>query len=241
MVEAGIVVPVDGEPPSYRFRHHLLGDLAYDTQLRPRGQRAHAAIADALRSGASVGVAAAPAVVAHHLEQAGRIAEAVEALMEAAEEALALGAYAEVASLVARALDLVPAAPADRQADLEFRVRLLRGTSVSSTLGFAAPDAIVDFEACQELAGTVQRGGLHRRAGPGRSDPRLRPRVHRDRALGQPAHPGPHRRRRGDQRQPHHPVPPGRDGPQPRHRRRRCPRPLLPGGLRAGGRRCSRT
>ena len=51
-----------GEPPTYRFRHHLLGDLAYDTQLRPARERAHGAVADALRSGASVGVAAAPAV-----------------------------------------------------------------------------------------------------------------------------------------------------------------------------------
>ena len=183
MVEAGIVGPSRANPPAYRFRHQLLGDLAYDTQLQPARRRAHAAIADALRSGArSAGRRAA--VVADHLEQAGADAEAVEVLMEAAEEALALGAYAEVASLVARALDLVPAAPADRQADLEFRVRLLRGTSVSSTLGFAAPDAIVDFEACQELAARFSVEGYIDELAPDEAIRALRPRVHRDRGSG---------------------------------------------------------
>jgi class 3 adenylate cyclase len=159
MVEAGIVVPVEGEPPTYRFRHHLLGDLAYDTQLRPARQRAHAAVADALRSGASVGVAAAPAVVAHHLELAGRFDEAVEALLEAAEESFSLGANEEVTDLLAQGLDLVPFASPDRQRGLEFRVRLLRGTCVASTLGFTAPQAIADYEACQALVAAVDPTG----------------------------------------------------------------------------------
>jgi class 3 adenylate cyclase len=152
MVDAGILLLVDGEPNTYRFRHHLLGDLAYDTQLRPARERAHSAVADALRSGASVGVAAAPAVVARHLERAGRTSEAVEALLEATQEAFALGATGEAAGLVERGLELLDSVPDDRRADLEFELLLLRGSMVSSTMGFSAPQAIADFEACQALA-----------------------------------------------------------------------------------------
>jgi class 3 adenylate cyclase len=151
MVDAGILLLVEGEPDTYRFRHHLLGDLAYDTQLRPARERAHGAVADALRSGASVGVTAAPAVVARHLERAGRTAEAVEALLEATGEAFALGATGDAAGLLERGFELLDSVPGERRADLELELRLLRGTMVSSTMGFSAPQAIADFEACQAL------------------------------------------------------------------------------------------
>lgn len=159
MVDAGILLHVEGEPPSYRFRHHLLGDLAYDTQLRPARERAHSAVADALRSGASVGVAASPAVVARHLERAGRPADAVEALLEAADEAFELGANEEANGLLGRGLDLLGSVPVDQRTDLEFEVRLLRGTIVSSTLGFSAAQAVLDFEACQALVEGVGSEG----------------------------------------------------------------------------------
>ena len=152
LLDARILVEVAGAPIAYRFRHHLLAELAYDTQLRPARERAHSAVADALRSDASSGVAAAPSVIAHHLEEAGRLAEAVEALIEAGEAALELGATAEVAGLLDHALDLVAKVPGEEGKGLEFQARLLRGVSVSSTQGYSAPQAVGDFERCQELA-----------------------------------------------------------------------------------------
>jgi class 3 adenylate cyclase len=160
MVGAGILVQEDGEPTTYRFRHHLLAELAYDTQLREARERAHGTVADALRSEASVGVASAPAVVARHLERAGRTDEALEALVQAARQAYELGANQEVGELVERGLGLVPAASAHRRGGLEFQLRLQRGTSVASTLGFAAPQAAVDFEACRALAETAIPDGF---------------------------------------------------------------------------------
>lgn len=161
LLEARILVVVEGEPLAYRFRHHLLAELAYDTQLRPARERAHGAVADALRSDASSGVAAAPSVIAHHLEEAGRTAEAVAALIEAADDALTLGATTEVARLLDHALELVREVAGDEGVALEFQARLLRGVSVSSTQGYSAPQAVADFERCQALAeGQVSDGYL---------------------------------------------------------------------------------
>jgi class 3 adenylate cyclase/tetratricopeptide (TPR) repeat protein len=160
MVAAGILVREEGEPVMFRFRHHLLAELAYDTQLRESRERAHSTIADALRSEASVGVASAPAVVARHLEQAQRIDEAIEALLEAAREAYELGANEEVGELLTRGLELLPSASPERQHGLEFRLRIQRGTAVASTLGFSAPQAVADFETCRALAEAAMPDGL---------------------------------------------------------------------------------
>jgi hypothetical protein len=152
MLDASILVRQDGEPATYHFRHHLLAELAYDTQLREARERAHGTVADALRQGTTVGVTAAAAVVARHLERAGRIDEALEALIEAAHDAYTLGANEEVGELVVRGLELVPAGTADRRDELEFRLRFQRGTAIASTLGFSAPQAVADFEASLTLA-----------------------------------------------------------------------------------------
>jgi class 3 adenylate cyclase len=153
LVDAGILAHLPGEPPSYRFRHHLLADLAYDTQLRPARERAHAAVADALRSEASVGVAAAPAVVAFHLERANQLESAAHELLRAAQEAHQLGANVEVTALIDRGLDLTAKLPVEVGRDLELHLRLTRATNISSQLGYAAPQAVEDLAAAQALVG----------------------------------------------------------------------------------------
>lgn len=153
LVDADILLHRPGEPPSYRFRHHLLAELAYDTQLRPARERAHAVVADALRSGASVGVAAAPAVIAFHLERANQLEGAVHELLRAAQEAHRLGANTEVIALIERGLDLTGRLPMEVGRDLELHLRLARATNVSSQLGYAAPQAIEDFTAARALVG----------------------------------------------------------------------------------------
>ncbi len=159
LVDAGIVTLLPGDPLVYRYRHQLLADLAYDTQLQGARQAAHGQVADALLAGHGSGAAAGPAVLAHHLEHAGRIADAALALTEAAEVAHGLGANAEVHDLLERAFALLDRVEPDRRSHVEFEVRLLRGISVSSIMGYAAPPAVDDFAACRELVGEVTCGG----------------------------------------------------------------------------------
>jgi hypothetical protein len=151
LVDASILEVVPGDPVSYRFRHHLLAELAYDTQLQAARRQCHGAVAEAIQSGRGDIPAVAPAVLAHHLEEAGRTAEAIRGLARAAEDAHALGANAEVAELLARAMALLDAVEPGERPMLEFEVRLIRGTNIASILGFAAPAAVEDFQACRDL------------------------------------------------------------------------------------------
>ncbi|MGH9275969.1 MAG: AAA family ATPase [Acidimicrobiales bacterium] len=173
LVATGTLVRREGQPVTYRFRHHLLADLAYDTQLLPARQRAHAAVADALVTEQPVGVPPDAGALAHHLEHAGRPAEAIEALTLAAEAAQALGAHAEARDLLDHALELLVdiTDPVERE-HLEVEVRLLRGTGAAAMLGYAAPDAITDFEVCRDiLAASEPVGYLDDDPEPGEKSP----------------------------------------------------------------------
>ena len=84
----------------YRFRHPLLRDAA---RARLEPERLRAAHADAARALAER--AAAPEQVARHLLEAGRGAEAVPLLRDAARVGADKGAYADARTLVERALE----------------------------------------------------------------------------------------------------------------------------------------
>jgi class 3 adenylate cyclase len=160
LVETGTLVRRDGDPVTYRFRHHLLADLAYDTQLLPARQRAHAAIADALLTQRPAGVPLDAGALAHHLEHGGRPGEAIESLVDAAEAAQALGAHTEARDLLGHALDLLDRVPDASDRDhLEVEARLLRGTGIAATQGYAAPDAVVDFETSLEIMARTEPVG----------------------------------------------------------------------------------
>ncbi len=159
LVDAGIVALVPGDPPSYRFRHHLLADLAYDTQLLGARAASHTAVADALLAGVATGSAAAPTVLAHHLERAGRTDDAVAALAQAIEAAHLLGANQEVKALLDRAFVLLEDAGSERRTELEIELRVLRAMNAAAIMGYAAPDAVADFEACRDLLGEPQIEG----------------------------------------------------------------------------------
>jgi class 3 adenylate cyclase/tetratricopeptide (TPR) repeat protein len=152
LVETGTLVEEVGDPITYRFRHHLLAELAYDTQLQSARVRAHAAVADALLTERPAGVPLDAGALAHHLERGGRPAAAIEALTDAADAALTLGGHTEARELLDHALGLLPQVPdADEQDRLEVEVRLRRGAAAAATLGYAAPDTVADFQACRRI------------------------------------------------------------------------------------------
>ncbi len=155
LVEAGVLLWTDEDPELYRFRHHLLADLAYDTQLVAARQLVHGRVADALLA-ARGGDAA---VLAHHLEHATRYAEAVAALTIAADAAQALGAFDEAGELLDRAIELLSEVPADQRAEHEIPVRLQRGMNVASRLGYAAPQAVADFTSASALVAELAPAG----------------------------------------------------------------------------------
>ena len=157
LVAAGLVDREPSTPPSYRFHHHLLAELAYDTQLLGVRQRCHGAIADALAVASSAGLPSDAGQIAHHLERAGRYPEAVEAIVRAGRDAQYRGAHAEATGQLTHGLDLLGRVADDQERlTLELRLRLGRGLSAISTLGFAAPTAVEDHQRCFDLIGDLE-------------------------------------------------------------------------------------
>ena len=154
--DAGVLIVDPDDQDRYRFRHHLLADLAYDTQLHEVRRKVHGRVAEVLVEEPM----SDQAVVAHHLERAERFAEAVGALTRAAEDAQALGGLDEAGELLDRAIALLDHVPDDGRADLEFTARLLRGMNVTARLGHGAPAAVADFGAAAALVPSLGSQGF---------------------------------------------------------------------------------
>ena len=154
LVGAGVLLQ-GVDPDLFRFRHHLLADIAYDTQLLAARQQTHDRVAEVLLLDGTEDAA----VVAHHLEMAGRHVEAVHALGSAADAAQSLGAFDEAGELLERSMALLERIPADERAEAELGIRLRRGMIVASRLGYAAPQAADDFRTASSLLASVKRDG----------------------------------------------------------------------------------
>jgi adenylate cyclase len=110
LAEASLIVAVDAAG-GWRFSHPLVHDAAYSGLLGSTRRRLHARVADLLASRAERGAIGA---IARHRAAAGDPDRAVPLLVEAAEEAQAVGAPAEAASFWTAAADLLgPDGPAD--------------------------------------------------------------------------------------------------------------------------------
>lgn len=162
LADAGLLKRAASEPPIYHFRHHLLRELAYETQLKPARAQRHSRIADALRDRVAGAGSTDAGLLAQHLEQAGRLPEAVMALVAAARQAQTDGAFAEATQVLDHALELVEEVDdPDAQGLLELAVRRARGFSAVATLGYAAPDAAFEHERCLELCRMLEPGTEH--------------------------------------------------------------------------------
>ena len=98
---------------NFRFRHALTQQAVYEDLLSPERVALHSLAATGLRGLPG----SVPAEIAYHLLLAGRLEEAVPALIEGAEDAEKRSGYHEAADLYGRALEHV--------ADPPFRARIL--------------------------------------------------------------------------------------------------------------------
>ena len=148
---AGIVELVgDARHSAYQFRHVLLRDAAYETQVLDARQDRHGRIARLLESTAS-----SPgdlAIVAHHYDSAGDLARSIPAYVSAARATQAEASHTEARRLLDRALNLLLSTPAGEERDLaELNIRLLRTMSVSSLFGYGYPDVYDDYHCAEGI------------------------------------------------------------------------------------------
>lgn len=148
LTNEGLIEPVDPQAHLHRFRHALLRDAAYETQVLDVRAHNHARVAEVLAARG-----AERALVAEHLDRAGDVMGATGQYLLAAQAEQARGAHTEAAGLLTRALELLQSLPESEDRDLsELTDRMLRALSVSSMQGYAAAEVQSDHRRAEMLA-----------------------------------------------------------------------------------------
>lgn len=139
---------------TFRFRHELLREVAYELSPPSVRRTLHGRIAAALDAGSADGK---PdwRLVARHYDEAHRFDDAATAYQQAASDARRRGALGEslgfLNEAVARVERMAPDGHRDRR---EVEIRLRRGFLASAVEGTSSALAAVDFERCLQVVGT---------------------------------------------------------------------------------------
>jgi class 3 adenylate cyclase len=149
-----------GTPPdaSYTFKHALLQDTAYESQLKSRRRELHARTANALAERFAARVAAEPQVMARHCAEGGLSARAIDHYELAAKQALARLANAEAIDDYGRALDLLatqPESPERAQREISLRLEL---SSPLMSRGDEHADVVANCERIEALCESLPPG-----------------------------------------------------------------------------------
>ncbi|MBV9288450.1 MAG: hypothetical protein JO288_11630, partial [Hyphomicrobiales bacterium] len=165
LVDADLVfVQGAGGQATYRFKHALIQDAAYESLLKSRRQALHRRAGEILRDKPE-SAATAPEAIAHHFTEAGLDDLAIEWWGRAGDQALRRSAFQEAIAHLGKAI-----AMADRTADAtsqqragnaapssrRLKLQIDYGQAVMFLKGFAAEETKAAFARAAEL---VERGG----------------------------------------------------------------------------------
>ncbi len=156
LIEGRLIEAKTGDDHWLRFRHALVSQAAYESQLMEERVERHSALAELLLRGGTNGRASDPAVIAFHFDRAERPTEAVTQYLAAAAQAQAVGALTEVMTHVARADELLGVVDEAMRAPLELSICFARGVAASAAGGYGTPTAVEDFTRSVELCGELK-------------------------------------------------------------------------------------
>jgi class 3 adenylate cyclase/predicted ATPase len=152
---------VEGVAPheSYRFKHALIQDAAYDSLLKSRRQTLHHRAAEVLLASPAPEAEA----LAHHFTQAGQTDLAIEWWGKAGDQALRRSAFAEAISHLGKAIELsdkagaAPRREAAAAASASQRLKLQTdyGQAVMWSKGFLAEETKAAIERVGELEAEI--------------------------------------------------------------------------------------
>jgi class 3 adenylate cyclase len=138
-----------GAPPeaSYTFKHALVQDAVYQTLLRSRRETLHGLLVDALLLQEPGIERADPGLLAHHCEQSGRIAQAVDYYTRAGRQSAVSCAFAEAGEHFAKARRMIAMLPEEAARDrIELDLLLTMRMATGAQMGFAG-SAVRELEA----------------------------------------------------------------------------------------------
>lgn len=151
LLESGVWVR-GNSPGRIAFRHALLADAAYDSQVRARKVEVNRSIADTLLADFPALAASAPHQIAHHREAAEQFDDAVALWLQAGMATAGQGAHVEAMEHYRRGLAILDRAEeGPMRLQVELGLRLGLGASISSTAGYGHPDVQTGFARAQEI------------------------------------------------------------------------------------------
>jgi predicted ATPase len=147
---------VEGAPPqaSYRFKHALIQDAAYDSLLKTRRQALHWRAAEILRDDPER-AAAEPEVIAHHFTQAGLDDPAIEWWGKAGDQALCRSAFQEAIAHLGRAIAMADKEDSAKTGGLSgprLQLHVAYGNALIAARGMGAPETTEAFAKVRESA-----------------------------------------------------------------------------------------
>lgn len=156
LCDAGILETTAGDgsdDEGFAFRHALVREAAYQSQLKSRRRQVHLDVAQVLELHYPNVVAAEPEVLAHHHAEGGQAERAAEYLLVAGHKSTRGSALREAVTHLSRGLELVRTSPHSLQRDrLELRLQAALGTTYMQARGWAAPEVESAYLAAATLS-----------------------------------------------------------------------------------------
>lgn len=160
LVDAEILY-ASGEPQTvgYVFKHTLLQDTAYQSQLRTQRRDRHARIADVIEARFPALAAAEPVALAHHCAEGGLTERAARHYERAGRAAIERLANAEAVESLRRGLTLIAALPASDDRDqLEIGALVALGGPLAAMRGFDAAEVVEHYARLRAVTDRVGEG-----------------------------------------------------------------------------------
>ena len=148
-----------GLPPqaTYRFKHALIQDAAYQSLLRSTRQHHHQHIAQVLESRFPELCEIQPELLAHHYTEAGLLMQAISYWQRAGQHASQRSAYVEAIAHLSKGLELLTTLPdTPERAQQELTLSVTLGQALSDTKGLAAPEVGAAYHRARELCQQVR-------------------------------------------------------------------------------------
>jgi class 3 adenylate cyclase/tetratricopeptide (TPR) repeat protein len=142
---------------TYRFKHALIQDAAYESLLKRRRQALHCRAGEILRDKPE-SAAAAPEVIAHHFTEAGLDDLAIEWWGKAGDQALRRSAFQEAIAHLGKAIAMADKAAEGASiatASARLRLQTNLGRAVMWSKGFASEETQAAYARARELAAKV--------------------------------------------------------------------------------------
>jgi class 3 adenylate cyclase/tetratricopeptide (TPR) repeat protein len=151
-----------GPRASYVFKHALIQDIAYASQVKSTQQWHHQRIAQVLIERFADVVEAQPELLAYHYTAAGLVEQAIPYWRRAGERAAARSGNVEAVGHLSKALGLLATLPeTDERARQELELQLALGSPLMIVKGQAAPEVERVYGRARELAERLEDRPRH--------------------------------------------------------------------------------